>query len=84
MKTAEFKVTVIDREACVEGLIFKRRAYYITLRFETSGHVERRRVPLQQYYEDKVGDVYFVTLYGTDDGESWFFSEKEAHRAGVW
>ena len=84
MKTSEFKATVIDREACVEGLIFKRRAYYLTLRFDASGHVERREVPLQQYHDEKIGKAIIVTLYGSDDGKSWYFSAEEARSAGVW
>ncbi len=84
MKTARFKATVIDREACVEGLIFKRNAYYLTVRFDDSGHVERREVPLKQYHDEKIGNAIVVKLYGSDDGKSWYFSAEEARSAGVW
>lgn len=73
---------VVDKDIVTTGFLFKRRKHIITLRFDDerleAPVVAERQVPLDQYYQYKIGAKVAVEMHYVPEKGRMYFSEQDA------
>lgn len=81
MYSREFTGKVLGKTEEVKGLIFKSKVYKIAVLLNNEISTTRE-VPFHQYCLLENGKEYLFTMYSCD-GETWYFSEREAYLT-IW